>query len=69
MDEPRAGAVPIIAMTANVFREDIDRCFAAGMNDHIGKPIDPVVMMSKLRKYLGGARGGGRRDVILSKGA
>ncbi|WP_461251935.1 response regulator, partial [Treponema sp. R8-4-B8] len=32
--------IPIIAMTANVFREDVEKCLAAGMNSHVGKPID-----------------------------
>jgi CheY-like chemotaxis protein len=44
--------VPIIAMTANVFKEDIDRCINAGMNDHIGKPLDLDVVMKKLHTYL-----------------
>ncbi|SBW09940.1 putative Histidine kinase [uncultured delta proteobacterium] len=52
-DIPRAGTVPIIAMTANVFREDIERCLAAGMNGHIGKPIDFAALMEKLRERCG----------------
>jgi len=44
--------IPIIAMTANVFREDIEKCIEAGMNDHIGKPIDFNEVMGKLKKYL-----------------
>jgi len=44
--------VPIIAMTANVFREDVERCLAAGMNDHVGKPLDFNVVSSKLKAYL-----------------
>jgi CheY-like chemotaxis protein len=44
--------VPIIAMTANVFREDIDQCLEAGMNDHLGKPLDPDLLLEKLQKYL-----------------
>jgi len=49
---PRADNIPIIAMTANVFREDIERCLAAGMNDHLGKPIDMNEVMAKLKKYI-----------------
>ena len=44
--------IPIIAMTANVFTEDIERCLAAGMNDHIGKPIDPEHLINKMQYYL-----------------
>jgi signal transduction histidine kinase/ActR/RegA family two-component response regulator len=44
--------IPIIAMTANVFKEDIERCLAAGMNDHIGKPIDFGNMFLKIRQYV-----------------
>ncbi|MCL2759028.1 MAG: ATP-binding protein [Treponema sp.] len=44
--------IPIIAMTANVFREDIENCINAGMDDHIGKPLDIEVVMEKLRIYL-----------------
>jgi signal transduction histidine kinase/DNA-binding response OmpR family regulator len=45
-------ALPIIAMTANVFKDDIENCLAAGMDDHLGKPIDMDIMVAKLRKYL-----------------
>ena len=44
--------IPIIAMTANVFKEDIEHCLAAGMNDHVGKPLDLEEVMEKLRKHL-----------------
>ena len=44
--------LPIIAMTANVFREDIEKCLKAGMDEHIGKPVDMVAVLEKLRKYL-----------------
>jgi len=49
---PRAKTVPIIAMTANVFREDIEKCMLAGMNGHLGKPLDFDEVISRLRKYL-----------------
>jgi len=44
-------AIPIIAMTANVFKEDVEKCLAAGMDDHIGKPLDMSNVKSKVRKY------------------
>jgi CheY-like chemotaxis protein len=44
--------LPIIAMTAHVFKSDIEECLKAGMNDHIGKPIDIDDVMKKLHKYL-----------------
>ncbi|MDR0640821.1 MAG: response regulator [Treponema sp.] len=44
--------VPIIAMTANVFREDVEKCLNAGMNDHVGKPLDFGEVLSKLRTYI-----------------
>jgi CheY-like chemotaxis protein len=52
MDAPNAKSVPIVAMTANVFREDIEKCRAAGMDDHVGKPINFGEVLSKMRKYL-----------------
>jgi len=42
----------IIAMTANVFREDVEKCLEAGMNSHIGKPLDFDEVIGKLRAYL-----------------
>jgi signal transduction histidine kinase/FixJ family two-component response regulator len=56
--------VPIIAMTANVFREDIETCLASGMNDHIGKPIDLDDMLEMLRTYL---KGSSRKSLRASK--
>ncbi len=44
--------IPIIAMTADAFSEDIQRCLACGMNDHLAKPIDIQAVTSKLKKYL-----------------
>jgi CheY-like chemotaxis protein len=39
-------------MTANVFREDVERCLAAGMNGHVGKPLDFTVVSAVLKKYI-----------------
>jgi signal transduction histidine kinase len=47
-----AKQVPIIAMTANVFKDDIDKCLASGMNDHVGKPVDYDKLLVKLSEYL-----------------
>ncbi|MDR1217218.1 MAG: response regulator, partial [Oscillospiraceae bacterium] len=52
LSAPEAASVPIVAMTANVFREDIARCIDAGMNDHVGKPLDLEEVLEKLRLYL-----------------
>jgi signal transduction histidine kinase len=46
--------IPIIAMTANVFKEDIEKCLSAGMNDHIGKPISTEALLKILKKHLSG---------------
>ena len=51
----KAIKIPIIAMTANAFDEDVQRCVKAGMNDHISKPIDYDDVISKLFSYLNNA--------------
>jgi signal transduction histidine kinase/DNA-binding response OmpR family regulator len=52
LDVPKAKTIPIIAMTANVFREDVERCLESGMNDHVGKPLDLDEVLKRLRDYL-----------------
>ncbi|MCL1808398.1 MAG: ATP-binding protein [Clostridiales bacterium] len=52
LDSAHAKSVPIIALTANVFREDIEKCIEAGMNGHIGKPLDLDEVMGDLKLYL-----------------
>jgi CheY-like chemotaxis protein len=57
--EKAVRAVPIVAMTANVFRQDIERCFASGMNDHVGKPLNFNEVIEKLQTYLDRAKSSG----------
>jgi len=52
MDNEHCRTIPIIAMTANAFKEDVDKCLEVGMNDHIAKPIDERIVLEKLAKYL-----------------
>ena len=53
LDRPDAGAVPIIAVTANAFSEDVSATTAAGMDAHVSKPIDFAVLRQTLERLLG----------------
>ena len=52
LDREDAQTIPIIAMTADAFADDIQKCIAAGMNAHIAKPIDPAVLFNTLTRFL-----------------
>ena len=51
-ESARAKEIPIVAMTANVFKEDIEKCLETGMNEHLGKPLVMEEVMSVLERYL-----------------
>ena len=50
--DPRFATLPVIAMTANALAGDRERCLEAGMNDHLGKPIDPDRLFDALLRWL-----------------
>jgi len=50
--QPRYASLPIVAMTANAMEADRERCFAAGMNDHVAKPIEPVALWRALVRWI-----------------
>jgi two-component system, sensor histidine kinase and response regulator len=53
LDLKKAKEIPIVAMTADVFKEDIEKCLSAGMNEHFSKPVVPKILYAKLKQYLG----------------
>ena len=52
LDRSDAKTVPILAMTADAFDEDVQRCLDAGMNGHIAKPVDPVTLYRTISAYI-----------------
>jgi PAS domain S-box-containing protein len=53
MEGARGAATPIVAMTANVLPEQIANCLAAGMDDHLGKPISPTKLLEAVARWSG----------------
>ncbi|MBQ3866010.1 MAG: response regulator, partial [Clostridia bacterium] len=56
LDRPDAGTVPIIALTANAFDEDVQRSLQAGMNAHLSKPVEPEHLFRTLEELIWEAR-------------
>ncbi len=54
LDDPQLARLPIVAITANAFEEDRQRVLSAGMNGHLGKPIDVAKMFATLQSILSG---------------
>ena len=54
LQRPDAKTIPIIAMTANAFSDDVADCKAAGMNEHVSKPLDADKLIETIAKYVSG---------------
>ena len=54
LDRADAKTIPIVALTANAFYEDVRKCLAAGMDDHLSKPVDPELMKKTLARVMCG---------------
>ena len=66
-EDPALHDLPIIAMTANAMKADLDACLAAGMNDHITKPIERKALLQTLRRWLPARQNIGRHDPGASR--
>ena len=52
LDRPDAKSIPIIALTANAFDEDVQRSMQAGLNAHLSKPVEPDALFETLEGLL-----------------
>ena len=52
LKDTKKSRLPIIAMTANAFAEDVNKALSAGMNDHVAKPINMNILVPIMMKYL-----------------
>jgi CheY-like chemotaxis protein len=56
LEDPWASSIPIIAMTADAFSENVTECLNAGMNGHIAKPVDIKLVVKEIRRIKEGKR-------------
>ena len=56
LPEPWAASIPIIALTADAFSENVTECLNAGMNGHIAKPIDIKLVIKEIRRIREGRK-------------
>jgi CheY-like chemotaxis protein len=54
LEDPELPRLPIIAMTANVLPEQVRRCFDAGMDGHLGKPLNAAELLETIAAWTGG---------------
>ena len=52
-DRPDAKSIPVIALTANAFDEDVQRSMQAGLNAHLSKPVEPEALFDTLENLIG----------------
>ena len=60
--DSRFATLPIVAMTAHATVEERQRCLAAGMNDHVAKPIDPAALFEAVGRFYKPAEGASALD-------
>jgi CheY-like chemotaxis protein len=64
-DHADAKTIPILAMTADAYDEDVQKCRAAGMNGHLSKPVDARQLFGALQKWCGAPE---ERDALFGEG-
>ena len=62
MDREDAKRIPIIALTANAFDEDVQRSMQAGLNAHLSKPVEAETLYETLANLIGGGKANGYGD-------
>ena len=62
LNRPDAKTIPIIALTANAFDEDVQRSLQAGMNAHLSKPVEPERLYETLRRLIAAAEQGNHHE-------